>query len=342
MNKNIIYILTVFLIINCYAGYNAKYFVNGELTQFNSVSNTSILSADVNKSSENTFSIGTFNVAIFYLQIFKFRYFEPTNFTKERLQNLPNYIRDSNIDIIGIQEIYKEKDKLHLIDKLKDIYPYCVYYDRKFATGLMFKNGLLFFSKIPIKSAQFALFDDNILIEKLTVDKGILSIQVEIAGHDVIVTNTHTTVGGLSFANSDKAQIVRKEQLEQVIELTQSSQVPLQIILGDFNSGKCLAENNYQYMLDNNFIDTYLHNCIKFCDAVTWDPKNKLNIDSYYENCQPQRIDNIFVNPKLLESFKITDSYVLRDTNSLLINSIEYPQSDHYGYFIYMKASQNR
>ena len=294
------------------------------------------LGSEENNLSFDSLSICTFNAGILYGKVFNYKYFEPTPYTKERFDGLVGEIQKLQVDVIGIQEIYRVEDKNKVIEALSTKYPYAVYFKRRQLLKVGLHNGLLFLSKYPISEAKFERYDRNPITEKVIADKGILSITLNNGQQPIIITNTHTTVGGIIYdTESDKANSIRDKQVLQSIALTEelSNQKALEVVLGDFNAGPGISEVNYQTMLDKGFVDSYLEFCEQ-CAGITWTPHNKLNQDGHFESSPPQRIDNIFLRNNGALRYQISDGGVV--LNQEVIETKDQgliTVSDHFGYY---------
>ncbi|MFC2176315.1 endonuclease/exonuclease/phosphatase family protein [Bacteroidota bacterium] len=317
---------------NTLAKYNVQYYVNGIESAYDDTFSTTKNHPD------STITVGTFNAAILKMKVAG-KNFEPTPLTIERLHEIPNQLRKLDVDILGIQEVYEEENKLYLIDELKSEFPYCIYYQKRRKKSVGLPNGLMFLSKIPILASQFTLYHRNPLTEKIMADKGILTVELMVGSKRITITNTHTTVGGgLYHTESDKANSVRNKQIQQAIQITRSTKSLIEIILGDFNAGPNVSAINYQLLLDSGFVDTYNTICGDTCDEATWDPTNILNNSGHFPDSPPQRIDNIFVTSN--GEFEVLSGDVILDEEVLENEGKMYPISDHYGYSTRIKLKQ--
>lgn len=290
------------------AKYNEVYYVNGQLA-----------------------TQGT-HAGILYK--FKKRSFEPTPFTDQRLHLIPESLMNTTADVLCIQEIYNAADKQVVIQGVKDIYPYAVYYQKKRKGGAGWHSGLLILSKYPINASSFELYKRNPLVEKMFADKGVLCAQVNLNGTDIAIANTHTTVGGGVFnTESGRVNRIRNQQVIQAYQCAKSFGTDSYMVLGDFNAGPGVSEVNYQTLLDSLMVDTYLSATRKdTTELFTWDPLNPLNAGGYFTTSPPQRIDNIFVSQQMVQQYKIAEVRTILTEEVLVVDSIGYPVSDHYGY----------
>lgn len=324
-------VLTSLYLMVAIKNYKPFYFVDGELVGAFSKEKTA---------GADTISIATFNAGVLYGKIWNQTVFEPVPYSEKRLEKLAEYLNALEVDVIGIQEIYGVKDKEKVIREVKDKYPYALYFKRSQLLKVGFNNGLLFLSRFPILAADFEMYLKNPLTEKLVVDKGILSILISVNDQKIILSNTHTTAGGVMYhTESDKANQIRTAQLQQTIELTDSLATgnEIKMILGDFNAGPGVSEVNYQHMIDQGYADSYPLGCSDPCRVVTWAPDNKLNANGHFPDSPPQRIDHIFIYKEKLDRLQILEVDVILDKEVVDIeNGEKVSLSDHYGYLCKM------
>lgn len=280
------------------------------------------------------FTVATFNAGILYGYIMGRKFFEPTPYSDKRLQLIPTYVRTFDVDVIGFQELYRTEDKLYLVEQLKDLYPYAVYYHKVNDFGVGLHNGELFLSKLPILESAFSLFHRNVITEKIGADKGMLSIIVPWGERRIAITNVHTTVGGgLRDTEAPKTNAIRNRQLIQALTATDAMDADIKIILGDFNAGPNVSAINHQLMLDHHYLDTYQEIYEEDEDCVTWHPRNVLNFNGYFPTSPPQRIDNIFINKAAQHLYTVLEADVMLRDEVLEENGLRMPLSDHYGYY---------
>jgi endonuclease/exonuclease/phosphatase family metal-dependent hydrolase len=329
--KNIfvlIIVLISLLLMIVIKNYKPLYFVNGELVES--------FSAEAGMKTDSV-SIATFNAGILYGQLFKKTVFEPVPFSKERIDKLAGFLTKLDVDVIGLQEVYNPEDKEKIIQSVKDTYPYAIYFKRSQLLKVGFNNGMMFLSRFPILKADFEMYQKNPVTEKIVVDKGILSIAIKVNDQRIILSNTHTTAGGVMYhTESDKANEIRTKQIQQTMELTDSlaGEDDVKVILGDFNAGPGVSEVNYRYLIENGYVDSYELGCTQNCQAITWAPDNKLNANGHFPDSPPQRIVHIFIHRKKLNDFKVVEVGVILDEEVVPVENSELVTlSDHYGYF---------
>ncbi len=189
-------------------------------------------------------------------------------------------------------------------------------------------NGLMLFSKYPIKEREYIDFKDISTLSR----RGALSVVLDIDGRDLRAVCTHLT--------SDLSRTIpytgkfenwgseNKEQFSRLLEATNKENYPT-ALLGDFNCGfkkdstnvSGELESSCQQAIDLNFSD-FLSESL---DECTFCNNNLLNdLDQ-----QSEAIDHIFLKGLTAVSGKILfkdEIYILRDRNEQRTNL-----SDHYG-----------
>lgn len=250
-------------------------------------------------------SVLTYNASTAHIKIFGLKVYEPIPFYQKRFLQLPERIREYSPDIVCIQETYKIEDKDFLITALKNDYPYSIYYSRKSNFKIILDCGLVILSKFPITKHHFELFTSYPFDEGLIVRKGFLHTELKAGDKSYHVINTHLTVGGIFFnTESDKANTIREEQIEQILNYIKTNGLTNVLFTGDFNTGPQVSEYNYRLVLENNFIDP-LNSNTKNSEIITWDPENRLNKKSYFDDSPPQRVDHIFIDKSFSSLFSL-------------------------------------
>lgn len=274
----------------------------------------------------------TFNAGLFELRAFGLPVIKPADFLKERLETMPAEILKVDADIIALQEVYFHNHQNFLIEKLKNRYHYYFY---KRTSAVKVNNGLMILSKFPItKQFYFPLKNKGPLDERTIAQKGILDCIVNINGFgELRIINLHPTAGGFLY-KQDSPEIIeiRNNQINQAYELSTSTKLPT-VILGDFNTGPEIAQENYNFLLQKQFIDSYL----SFADRegiqpeVTWDAGISLNKKGTHSESISQRIDHIYISPEFQERFTIENCWVVFKEQVVKTPTENVQISDHYG-----------
>lgn len=277
----------------------------------------------------------TFNVGLFELRIGGISLLKPTDFLAERLNLLPSELLKMGADVIALQEVFFEKHQTFLINSLKNTYPFVGVAAKKW---LKFGSGLMIFSKIPICDImETPMLDNRPIDERFVVQKGILSCRLEIPKFGYIhILNMHTTSGGFLHQQDENLIIkIRNNQINQAYNLAnQYDNIP-SIILGDFNAGPEIANENYENLLTKKFIDAYATYCKSqhIVPAMTWDNAISLNQKGTHATSCAQRIDHMYLSPKFIAFFDIAISKIIFNTPIVNTLSDVVHLSDHYGLY---------
>ena len=277
-----------------------------------------------------TINLGLLELRFFGLTIFKSPAIE------ERLTKIPQELIKKDADIIAIQEVYDKKHKKILKKLLKPHYPFIITSNRGGIIGLKF--SLMLFSKFPISAAKIKFFKCESIGEKIFDSKGFITAIIKIDSHNKLrFVNIHTTAGGALFhPESQRTNSIRQKQLNQVFQSLKSSEKIPTILLGDFNAGPNVSEENYTYLLKQGFIDIVQYYITKNNykdDFISWDPNNFLNAElKIFKTSPPQRIDHILLSEnffnmsELIYVKTVFDEKVVctKDGQNVTI-------SDHYG-----------
>ncbi|MDO8707068.1 endonuclease/exonuclease/phosphatase family protein [Pseudomonas sp.] len=275
------------------------------------------------------FNLLTFNTGL--LSLFGNR-IQPAPYVLERLAAMPDAMLDSHVDVIALQEIYDESHRRFLISRLRCTYPHVAYSRGGLLLGL--ENGLMIFSKHEM-TAVFERFRTGTIDEMLFDRKGILSTMIRLGDQpSIALFNVHTTAGGL-FSHPENVRVddIRRRQIEQLLNLTESCRDTMTIIVGDLNAGPGVSENNYHLLGSHGFID--IHQMIHGnCNDPTWEPTNLLNRDGPHKTSPAQRIDHVFVRSCDLDLKAIrpvSSAIVFKDARVPISGNRKVTLSDHYG-----------
>lgn len=263
-------------------------------------------------------------------------------FVDQRFSFLSSKLLESNADILALQEIYEDDHASHLINRLQPMYPYS--YRDSCSKKWQFHNGLIFFSKYPIKSNRLIKHSRSAFLEKCFGSKCMQSVEVSSPIGDILFLNLHCSAGGHKHPESEEINKIRESEILEAIEAGdkfvekqkkngggKNSKV---IILGDLNCGPDASPMNYNLLKSYGYVDGALNYICKETSNqdsfITWCPKNKLNARGVHRHLPPARIDHVFVKEgsnlevadltmKFKEQIVPTDSF---DQNVTL--------SDHY------------
>lgn len=277
----------------------------------------------------------TFNAGLFELRLGFMTLLKTTDFATERLNALPSELLKVDADIIALQEVFFKKHQNFLVNQLKKTYPFISITQRE---GLKLSGGLMLFSKFPMSDIVHTPLRDNRPIdEMMVICKKIISCNVKIPKLGQIhILNIHTTSGGFLHQQDENLIIkIRNNQINQAYNfVNQFSNIP-SMIVGDLNAGPEIASENYQNLLDKNFIDAYA----TYCDIQhltpqsTWDNTISLNQNGTHASSCSQRIDHIYLSPKFSDIFKIERSEVIFKEAIVNTSKGKVHLSDHYGLY---------
>ena len=250
----------------------------------------------------------TFNVGLLVYDLLKISLFAPVPHVKERLKNIPKALIESNADIICLQEIYHIEHKAFLYEKLKDHYQFIFYEHKGFRFSM--ENGLMVFSKLPLENFTNITFKATRFEEKVFASTGYQKFTI----NEYQFIHLHLTAGGILGPEHKSTERLRQSQIQQVLEQVND----MAVILGDFNCGPQISEDNYNLFLVNSFKNIT-------SDQMTWDPENPLNKKGIHAHCPPQSIDHIMLN----FDCKTTSSLIFDDPQ-IMTHKGAITLSDHY------------
>ena len=262
---------------------------------------------------------------------FKVTLFTNPPFVDERFSYLSEKLLESNADILALQEIYEGGHAAHLVDRLQYLYPY--YHRDTCSNKWQLHNGLMFFSKYPIKKGHLIKHNRSALLEKCFGSKCMQSVEVCSPIGNILFLNLHFTAGGYSHPDSEKINEIRESEVLEAIkagedfatrEKESAGEInPKVVILGDLNCGPDASPMNYDLLKSNGYIDGALKYIFKEDSKKdnfsTWCPRNKLNARGVHRHLPPARIDHLFVkegsNLEVTDlTIKLTEHFVPTDT----------------------------
>jgi endonuclease/exonuclease/phosphatase family metal-dependent hydrolase len=251
-------------------------------------------------------------------------------FVEERLVELPTALRNLDADVIALQEVYRQRHREWIVERLRDRYPFVAYSRKRHNLGL--ESSLMVLSKTCV-SADLKLFRDAPLDEKLFDNKGWLTCEIELGAHRLKLINLHTTAGGLWLhPESSRSNRIRAAQIDQFLSASDAGPA-VTMLAGDFNAGPGVSEENFLQVLEQGFASVYdlLHGQDAKC---TWDPLNRLNRESPHKTSPPQRIDHVFMRNSDLSSGRVrpfSATICCRDEVVPISGGDRVTVSDHFG-----------
>jgi len=280
----------------------------------------------------------TLNCGLLDFDVFGLPIFSNPQYSHKRVHYISNSIRNQNADIIALQECFNIKYTKFIIDQLKDLYPYNVFYNTETLTKLT--NGLVFLSKYQIVESQFIEFNVHASLEAIFATKGFLKCCINIPNIGKInFINLHTTSFGDPPEDNDEIMSYNKQVLNEQLKQILNYSCEKTIILGDFNCGPNNSTINYNFLLNTDFIDTIgTLNEFKNLDLYTWSPDSILTKNGPHSHYSRSRIDHIFINKYLFNYAKISNGKIVFTEEIVPINDKQLSTiSDHFGIFIELK-----
>lgn len=140
------------------------------------------------------------------------------------------YLNAQDYDVVCLQEVIDPRITEIVLDGLKAVYPHQVAPQTEAGVRL-FSSGVLFVSRVPIKLAAFAAYENSAGIDAIT-SKGVTLVEGEKDGVLFQVAGTHMQAGHQDM--KDKQYV---EAAERVMKPHRRAGVP-QFFVGDFNTNK--------------------------------------------------------------------------------------------------------
>lgn len=261
---------------------------------------------------------------------------------KLRIHKAAQFIKDSNADVICLQEVFEEEPALALKELLKDDYHY--FYlniaPKNFGFNpalLNINSGLFIASKYPISHPHWCKYTDT-CIE--TAQRGFFAFEVENRLKKVCIVTTHLE----SSIVPGMAESIREKQLKQMLhhldeKFKEHKTVPPVIVCGDLNIYWGANEPSDE-VIKTFFQDPHneyrkevtLDNCT-YCDFTGyWWPEYGANAASGKFRPKPDVLD--YTLPlKSVPSGKMVDPISIKSTAILRAHAVNKPEqalSDHH------------
>ena len=161
---------------------------------------------------------------------------------KERIRGIISELRNMNLDIIALSEIWADKTKALIAKELADIYPHAFYQTTKWNS---YGNGLLLLTKYSIEEAEFHLFRGQSLGKK-----GFIHAKLALPDGNtkLWVISTHTKAFTSEKDREKRLQSI-KHISEYAEELLKKETNPL-FLMGDLN----VHGESEEYVKMNNIL----------------------------------------------------------------------------------------
>ena len=147
----------------------------------------------------------------------------------KRARHIGALLRDSEHDVLLLQEAFGRRSRKLLRKALQDEFPHEVLPVRR---GRLFNSGLWVLSRLPVEDVVQVLFDTCAGVD-CRAAKGAVLFTVEKDGRSYQVVNTHLQAGG-----APRYQQVRERQYGTIATLLEECGRPgvLQVVAGDLNT----------------------------------------------------------------------------------------------------------
>jgi endonuclease/exonuclease/phosphatase family metal-dependent hydrolase len=248
----------------------------------------------------------------------------------ERLTAAPALIETLAPDIIALQEVYDRRDQGFLASKLSRSYPFAFTASAQLS---LYGNGLMFLSKLPIRSGRFVPFRGGGPSARWLWEPGFLLAEIGAEGAPALgFINVHLVANEpLTRLNATPTHKRRSREIRSLIALGRGERA---ILVGDFNTSPVIAPEIYVALMEAGYRDTFVATN-GACETPTWDSTNLLNRIGVHRREPSQRIDHVFV-PNSLRAKVAAEaaSIVLREPCIELHNGQRCTLSDHYGLLV--------
>jgi endonuclease/exonuclease/phosphatase family metal-dependent hydrolase len=279
------------------------------------------------------FTLLTFNAGL--LRAFGGR-LQPTPFIEERVREMPSLIASLAPDVVLMQEVYDDGNRLAVTEGLRALLPFQSFEPLARAWGL--SCGLMFLSRSPAE-VSFHPFEAGFLAEKLFDRKGFQIARLPVPSQSLHLFNFHMTAGGIVRGPEARAtERMRAKQIAELLNVARSAPGPV-ILGGDLNAGPEASARNYGLLGEAGFVDAH-----RFLHPTqvdyTWEPGNPLNSGGPHRRSPAQRVDHVFVaRTSLGSSIEIVESRIVFREPSVHTSQGLVPLSDHYGVLVRLRTT---
>ena len=214
---------------------------------------------------------------------------------KKRIAGIVQYLKNSDADVICLQESFDIYHRAFLCDALKDRY-HIAGNTKDHRRILFFKlfdvtGGLIILSKFPILYSRFVPYNRflNSAITEALGRKGFLEVICKTPRGNLKVVNTHMHQETLFFSRK-----IRLRQTANMLRRTNHDQLPT-IIAGDFNENYMIREHEFAELFKlTGFLVPSV--CGRKSDSEpTYRPDNRY-VDNWLNRIRfPKRYDYVFV-----------------------------------------------
>lgn len=238
----------------------------------------------------------------------------------DKIKYLAKKIKEVQYDVIALQEISQHKDSNIIYNSIKkDNYveilcdelkklnenKYTYVWDFSHIGYDVYEEGLAILTKHPIiKFNSFYVSKEKGI--NTYKSRKILCATVNINNKEIDFYSCH-----LGWWHDDEEPF--KYQADELMKHMDNDK--LNFFMGDFNNNAFIKNEGYDYLIKNNFIDTYMMADIKD-NGITVTG----TIDGWKSSSEDKRLDLILTNRKI----KVNESKVVFNTKNTIV-------SDHFG-----------
>ena len=226
----------------------------------------------------------------------------------KRLPEIISYLKNSDFDIVVLQEVFDVQMKNKLAKQLVYTYPY-IQLPIKKGIGIKLSNGIMILSKFPIDYKCHTRFEDSEGTDKMA-QKGCVLISVNINNEEWLIAGTHLN------STSQKIRDLQYAQIQKTIIKPYITDKEPFILAGDLNTSK--NTSSYAKMME-----LFQLRCPELNEQrpFTYDSKNSWNQANY----------NVWIDYLLhnLNEKNILKHYIIRPT--MVFKNKTMDLADHYG-----------
>lgn len=166
----------------------------------------------------------------------------------ERVDSIAASILKMDADVVVLQEVFHKRSRKRLINALSQTYPYHTKIGKRTFWGV--PSGNCIFSKDSIQTEQYIYFKRAMKADKMA-RKGAISVRIAHAGKSFKIFGTHLQAGG-----GRKGALIRRGQIDQLVELANQDREAPSIFAGDFNVH--FQDTLYEYMVQQLNVANHL------------------------------------------------------------------------------------
>lgn len=242
---------------------------------------------------------------------------KPIKFTyqSERAEFIINELKNSNYDVVLLQEAFSEDFRKQLKTKLFSKYPHQSYLGRKRGSFTIYGSGAYLLSRLPISILENVHYADCAKTDCFA-SKGLSLAKIKLSPtQEIQIANTHLQSG------KEKGEIRFKqlEQIKRVLDFHRKASVP-QVLVGDLNIDAIEGDDFLKALSFLKMKNHPLEGDIQFTNGYPIDCYNKPGDD------KKEWIDHIFLNQDFHGSVKNKKVKVFK----AFLGGKECPLSDHY------------